>query len=936
MNALTMWLIGVAVHVTVVSKMCDCSSIINLSQLSGKIESPGFPWSYDNNLNITWTMNASTPMRFLLRMVFFNIEDSEGCKNDRLVIKTHAGSLGGMVQDIVCGRMDSFPQAWYSVSYGVEINFKSDKSVTNYGFSMQYEIENVGNDEICNLLRKGNSSRGTIKSEYLGDGDRYPANLNCSWKVMSIADRELHVLISKFNLELYGDSCGKDRLSVYTMNEEEENHLGTFCGRRDPWEVLVNSSNLVLLRLITDEGDNIGGFTVEYFSTPPRDEETISDSVRLRVKGTQLGTLDAPAAWASLLEQKAVFSWYLQADHGFTFTLRGWIRTHNTDEVFVTVYDAPTDSFDEDKKEYHLASGDSFSTQSTGFYLVVKAVFNVTSVEHLNMTYFTSNYFLSNNIHIRYLNKGGYTFDKMPNGTFKCCVYHQIVTLPNKTIAFNLRENGVFKTLPNNGNCSTAGVVVFEGGFDPYQTIGPVCDTIPNRVYETFKNFVSMSSTIFIFVYGYSITPVVMQYQYKLQAWSTACLAKHVTRASLSLPSFTSFMESTSLRSNLSSVSLETPDTRVQSQTIPTLLKLRVNSSYDPGNCFLVFIHSLENSEPSIEVTDVGQNITATLCAKWSRKTGPYKHSEEALPVEWSKYSQQWSCGVTESATNGTGNVYRIKANTNVTWSQRLVLFRRGDVGTYLCGEAPQCLDRSQPLMLLSPCGIIRHSGPECTWILQDSSDVRLHYWTIHILSMSPKHSENCSITTDELIRGGQTAMKTRFKCSDLVSNPQISYRTMELQSYLQLSNTQTSALKIRFTKIFVSAPLHGEKNSSRNNQSCPENSIYFEGFCYAFQREKGNLTWTLAEETCKTKNGHLVSITRQQELDFLKRLLGSHWSYDLFKPPFGYIFVGLSDADKVSCFNEFTVSINLRFLIESDGQQKNISVPCFAVDKDT
>ncbi|XP_031440627.1 C-type lectin domain family 4 member F-like [Clupea harengus] len=56
----------------------------------------------------------------------------------------------------------------------------------------------------------------------------------------------------------------------------------------------------------------------------------------------------------------------------------------------------------------------------------------------------------------------------------------------------------------------------------------------------------------------------------------------------------------------------------------------------------------------------------------------------------------------------------------------------------------------------------------------------------------------------------------------------------------------------------------------------CADDWEYFDGSCYHFSTDVMN--WTESRDACVTMGGHLVIITSQQEMDFLKTKTEHHW----------------------------------------------------------
>ncbi|XP_054166072.1 uncharacterized protein LOC128963584 [Oppia nitens] len=85
---------------------------------------------------------------------------------------------------------------------------------------------------------------------------------------------------------------------------------------------------------------------------------------------------------------------------------------------------------------------------------------------------------------------------------------------------------------------------------------------------------------------------------------------------------------------------------------------------------------------------------------------------------------------------------------------------------------------------------------------------------------------------------------------------------------------------------------------------ACPTNWIYFRGYCYNAFFEKESLQWYQSEEKCaqfeKGRDGHLVSITDQHEMQVVHYLLINKWKVS----PHQSIYIGLIDTNREGFYN--------------------------------
>lgn len=89
-------------------------------------------------------------------------------------------------------------------------------------------------------------------------------------------------------------------------------------------------------------------------------------------------------------------------------------------------------------------------------------------------------------------------------------------------------------------------------------------------------------------------------------------------------------------------------------------------------------------------------------------------------------------------------------------------------------------------------------------------------------------------------------------------------------------------------------APLH----------SCPDDWLYFRGYCYSAFVENDSLQWYQAEEKCsqkmKGRDGHLVSITDYLEMNVVHYWIIERWMLE----PHQRIYIGLIDTNREGFYN--------------------------------
>ncbi|XP_053142885.1 embryonic protein UVS.2-like isoform X2 [Hemicordylus capensis] len=104
---------------------------------SGTITSPNFPGKYPKNLACVWIISAPVGSRISLTMSSFELEDINGCKYDRLIIRD-GGQIGSQVLGPYCGKMKV--PAFKSTGSFLQIEFHTDIAFHYSGFKLEYSI----------------------------------------------------------------------------------------------------------------------------------------------------------------------------------------------------------------------------------------------------------------------------------------------------------------------------------------------------------------------------------------------------------------------------------------------------------------------------------------------------------------------------------------------------------------------------------------------------------------------------------------------------------------------------------------------------------------------------------------------------------------------------------------------------------------------------
>ncbi|XP_022102814.1 uncharacterized protein LOC110985794 isoform X3 [Acanthaster planci] len=265
----------------------DNREYISVTGDSGDIQSPGWPTSYENNKDITWTITVSKPGRVRLTILSIRL-DSNG---DYLTVGSggtsglnELGRYTGYQENV--GYLESqFNQMW--------LRFITDSTKTAQGFSVEFAKVDDGTVDDCGRSFTDIAS-GFINSPNYLEGTPYPNNLDCVWKI-KLQDQTALVKLDFINFDVERDH---DFLIIGSGLTVNENILKWMTGKLDPpISSIVSPTNEMWLRFLSDESQGSRGFRAEFTSqegSPPTTPvyET-ADTLLFIVKNENVAWFDA-------------------------------------------------------------------------------------------------------------------------------------------------------------------------------------------------------------------------------------------------------------------------------------------------------------------------------------------------------------------------------------------------------------------------------------------------------------------------------------------------------------------------------------------------------------------------------------------------------------------------------------------------------------------
>ncbi|XP_071805393.1 mannan-binding lectin serine protease 1-like [Asterias amurensis] len=270
------------------------SSISQLTDTHGIIQSTNYPLPYPDNLNVRWEINVKAGHRVKLYFIEFDLEPgTKGCNADYVLVLSGNNTLGKF-----CGR-ETPDVSLTSLSNNMVVVFHSDYSTPkrHTGFDAHYVAEDInecmdGTDECehfchngigsfycscqfgytldqdqktCTVHCSGNvieSPSGVITSP--GYPYSYPRQSECDWLIRAEAGYVISLTFEDFDVESHSDTkCPYDALRI----KQDKRTLGPFCGNmKSDWPQEIQADELIKIFFVSDKSGLNRGFRARFRS----------------------------------------------------------------------------------------------------------------------------------------------------------------------------------------------------------------------------------------------------------------------------------------------------------------------------------------------------------------------------------------------------------------------------------------------------------------------------------------------------------------------------------------------------------------------------------------------------------------------------------------------------------------------------------------------
>ncbi|XP_029444624.1 cubilin [Rhinatrema bivittatum] len=220
----------------------------------GVIRSPYYPSAYPHEKTCEWVIMQPEGRAARLNFITFNIQHGADCNSNYLEVRDGSSSDSSLIGKY-CGP--TVPLPVQSTHRSLYVKFKTDSSVTNYGFMARFSSAVQGCGETLT------APEGRIISP--GHPNSYPHGINCTWFITVQPGYLIRLMFTAFNME-HSLNCIYDYLDVYDNGTTDAgSKLGRYCGRSVPPSI-TSSDNTMTLLFVTDASIATEGFSANYTS----------------------------------------------------------------------------------------------------------------------------------------------------------------------------------------------------------------------------------------------------------------------------------------------------------------------------------------------------------------------------------------------------------------------------------------------------------------------------------------------------------------------------------------------------------------------------------------------------------------------------------------------------------------------------------------------
>ncbi|XP_019897556.2 cubilin [Esox lucius] len=220
---------------------------------TGQIRSPYHPNSYPHNKECEWVINQPQGYVVTLNFLTFDVEGGS-CLFDFVEVRD-GSTVSSPLIGKYCGT--TMPSMVESTQRSMYVRFKTDSSISNNGFTAEYDSAIEG----CGATLTAPS--GSLNSP--GHPNNYPHGANCTWYISVAPGHLVRLSFTSFNME-YHTSCNYDYVEVYDNGTVATGtKLGRYCGQSVP-PTLTSTDHMMTVLFVSDASLATEGFSASYVS----------------------------------------------------------------------------------------------------------------------------------------------------------------------------------------------------------------------------------------------------------------------------------------------------------------------------------------------------------------------------------------------------------------------------------------------------------------------------------------------------------------------------------------------------------------------------------------------------------------------------------------------------------------------------------------------
>ncbi|KAL7745333.1 hypothetical protein ACLKA6_015352 [Drosophila palustris] len=246
----------------------NCGGILYADAEPQTLSSPGFPTSYDKNLNCNYTFvpRVTSSTGVLISFTKFDLERSpiNSCIFDNVTITTRDNNNKEQTS-VLCGVKQRHA---YRAQQSISLLLRTDSSFSGNGFQLEYSTLLCGG--VVNATQ-------VVESPRQHQDDQMPHNSDCYWNLTAPEGHKFTIKFELLDLEAGSQDCGFDGVEVFASPvPDTKQRLARFCGHlSDELPILHVSTNRALIHSYSDDSQASNGFKAIVRILPNCDEHIV-------------------------------------------------------------------------------------------------------------------------------------------------------------------------------------------------------------------------------------------------------------------------------------------------------------------------------------------------------------------------------------------------------------------------------------------------------------------------------------------------------------------------------------------------------------------------------------------------------------------------------------------------------------------------------------